>query len=384
MNIELKPIEQQVVVVMGASSGIGRATALEFARRGARVMVSARSQEGLDSLVEQIRYAGGQAEAVVADVTDFEEVQTVARRAAATFGRIDTWVHTAAVAIYANFEQMTPEEFMQVIDVNLLGQVHGAMAALPYLRQVGRGALIHISSVESKRALPYHSAYAASKHGIAGFVDALRLELMHEGVPISVTNIMPATINTPFFNKAKTKLGVEPKGQPPVYEPEQVAEAILYAAENPVRDLIVGGAGKLMVWGQAFAPSLMDSYMLATAFQGQRTNTPKSENAPNNLFVPIDEYNQVKGYQKQPSLPSRLYHQLQASSGLTTAVAGIAVGAAALWLTRSFTGGSQDENWQQQRMRLGNERWQPEAWQAQDIPIAMTATTEIYEFEGGY
>jgi NAD(P)-dependent dehydrogenase (short-subunit alcohol dehydrogenase family) len=231
--MQLKPVEEQVVVLMGASSGIGRETALRFAERGARVVVSARSEEGLNSLVEEVRRKGGQATAMPAEVTDFEQVRAVADRAVVEYGRLDSWVHLAAVGLFATFEQTTPEEFARVIDVNLMGQVYGAMAALPHLKREGRGALIHISSVEAKRSFPFHSVYAASKHGIDGFLEALRVELRHEGWPISVTQVMPGTINTPFFDKGRTKLGVKPVGIPPIYEPKTVANIILYAAENP-------------------------------------------------------------------------------------------------------------------------------------------------------
>ena len=220
------PIEQQVVVVVGASSGIGRETALRFARRGAKLVVSARHAPGLDSLVEEIRRAGGMAVSEPADVTSFDQVRAVADRAVAEYGRLDTWVHLAGVAVYAGFEETTPEEFRRVVDVNLMGQVYGAMAALPHMRRAGRGALIHISSIEARRAFPYHSAYAASKHGIDGFLEALRVELQHEGLPISVTQVLPAGINTPFFNKARTKIGVKPRPLPPLYQPSTVADAV--------------------------------------------------------------------------------------------------------------------------------------------------------------
>src|SRR5919199_4804994 len=151
MTMQLKPVEEQVVVLMGASSGIGRETALRFAERGAKVVVSARSEEGLNSLVREIQSGGGEATAVVAEVTDFEQVKAVADRAVEQYGRLDAWVHLAAVGLFATFEQTTPEEFERVIDVNLMGQVYGAMAALPHLKREGQGALIHISSVEAKR-----------------------------------------------------------------------------------------------------------------------------------------------------------------------------------------------------------------------------------------
>src|SRR5918998_2575692 len=239
--VKLKPVEEQVVVLMGASSGIGRETALRFAERGAKVVVSARSKPGLHSLVEEIRGEGGEVTALVADTSDFGQVEAVADRAVEHYGRLDTWVHLAAVGLFATFEQTTPEEFERVIDVNLMGQVYGAMAALPHLKREGRGGLIHISSVEAKRSFPLHSAYGASKHGIDGFLEALRVELKHDGWPISVTQVMPGTINTPFFDKGRSKLGVKPVTPPPIFRPSIVTDAVLHAAENPARDLVVGG-----------------------------------------------------------------------------------------------------------------------------------------------
>ena len=293
--MQLKPINQQVVALVGASSGIGRNAALQFASRGAKVVVAARSQPGLESLVEEIRGLGGEATAVVADVTVFDQVKAIADKAVEVYGRLDTWVHNAAVELYAAFEVTTPEEFKRIVDVNLMGQVHGAMAALPYLKGEGRGALIHVSSIEARRSLPLQSAYAAAKHGIDGFLEALRVELMHEKLSISVTNVMPASINTPLFNKARTKLGVKPVGVPPLYQPSLVAKAIVEAAENPKRDVVVGDAGKVILFAQRISPGLVDAYMRATAFNGQRTNEPKSENAPDNLFDPIPGYDKIEG-----------------------------------------------------------------------------------------
>ncbi|MBD2433757.1 MULTISPECIES: SDR family oxidoreductase [Fischerella] len=295
MQIQLKPINQQVVAVVGASSGIGRNAALQFANRGAKVVVAARSQPGLESLVAEIRGMGGDATAVVADVTVLEQVKAIADQAVEQYGRLDTWVHNAAVELYAAFEVTTPEEFKRIIDVNLMGQVYGAMAALPHLKREGRGALIHVTSVEARRSLPLQSAYAASKHGLDGFLETLRVELMHEKLPISVTNIMPASINTPIFNKARTKLGVKPMGVPPIYEPSLVAKAIVECAERPKRDVVVGDAGKAILAAQRISPSLVDAYMVRTAFDGQRTNEPKSETAPDNLYEPIEGYDKIQG-----------------------------------------------------------------------------------------
>jgi NAD(P)-dependent dehydrogenase (short-subunit alcohol dehydrogenase family) len=293
--MKLKPISEQVVVLMGASSGIGRQAALDFAKRGARVVVAARGEEGLASLIEEIRSAGGEARAFAADTSDFHQVKSLADRAAEIYGRIDTWVHCAAVSIYATFEQTTAEEFRRIVDVNLNGQAYGAMAALPHLRNAGGGALIHISSVEARRGLPFQSAYAASKHGITGFLESLRLELKQEGVPISVTEIIPSAINTPLFNKARTKLGVKPMGLQPIYQPQLVADAILYAAEHPIRDFVVGGAGKAMKMTQELLPGLADQILLRIGFEGQKTDEAKPETAPDNLYAPMRGYNQVQG-----------------------------------------------------------------------------------------
>jgi NAD(P)-dependent dehydrogenase (short-subunit alcohol dehydrogenase family) len=293
--MQLKPIQQQVVAIVGASSGIGREAALQFAKRGAKVVVSARNESGLKSLVEEIQFLGGEATAIPADVANFQQVKVVADRTVDIYGRLDTWVHTAATGILASFDQITPEEFQRVIDVNLMGQVHGAMAALPHLKREGRGALIHISSMEGVRSLPLQSSYSASKHGVEGFLESLRVELQHEGIPISVTSVKPAVVNTPYYNKVRTKLGVKPTGIPPYYHPRLVADAILYVAENPTRDYIVGDVGRILDLLQRLSPELVDSILLLIGFQGQRTNQPKSEDEPDNLFTPLEGYNQIEG-----------------------------------------------------------------------------------------
>src|SRR5919199_1534579 len=309
--MHLKPIDQQVVVVIGASSGIGRETALRFAARGAKLIVSARSAEGLQSLVDEIHREGGTALAGAADVTSFDQVKEVADRAVAEYGRLDTWVHLAAVAIYATFEQTTPEEFKRVIDVNLNGQAYGAMTALPHLRREGRGALIHVSSIEARRSFPFHSAYAAAKHGIDGFLESLRVELMHDGVPISVTNVMPASINTPLFNKARTKIGVKPMPAPPIYQPGTVADVILYAAEHPTRDVIAGGAGRAFLLNQRISPSMMDALLLRIGFAAQKTDEPKPEQAPDNLFGAIPGYDRIEGDFSDQALSRSAYNWLE-------------------------------------------------------------------------
>ena len=332
--MQLKPIEEQVVVAIGASSGIGRETALRFAERGARVVVSARSKEGLESLVDEIRRTGGRAAAVPADVAEFGQAKAVADRAVEEYGTLDTWVHLSGVGLYATFDQTEPEEFKQVIEVNLMGQVYGAMVALPHIKREGRGALLHISSVEAKRSAPFHSAYAASKHGIDGFLESLRVELQREGWPISVTNVMPAAINTPFFSNSRTKLGVKPMGFPPIYQPNTVADVILHAAEHPTREVIAGGAGKAMLLTQRLSPGLMDAIMLRAGFDSQKTDEPKPENDPDNLFEPVED-NRIEGDFSDRAHPRSLYNWLEMHPlAQRAAIAAIALGTMGLLRAR--------------------------------------------------
>jgi NAD(P)-dependent dehydrogenase (short-subunit alcohol dehydrogenase family) len=281
MELRLKPLAQQVIVVFGASSGIGRVTARLAAERGAKVVAAARDQEALNSLAAEV--APAKVVVGTADAADVDQVRAIADLAMSSFGRIDTWAHVAGIAAYARFADVTPEEFRRVVEVDLLGPVHGAMAALPHLRRQG-GAYVVVSSEIARRGFPLASSYSAAKHGVDGFVEALRVELQHERAPVSVTQIMPAAIATPFFEHARTRLGVRPSGPPPVYPPEKVAEAILHAAEHPQRDIIVGAAAKVQLLVQKLSPKLMDAFSRATAFRLQRSKQPKAPATGDALF----------------------------------------------------------------------------------------------------
>jgi len=284
MKVPLLPLREQVIVITGASSGIGLVTAKQAAQHGARVVLVARNGTDLARAVEEIRRQGGRAVRVVADVADAQQVERVAAAAIAEFGRIDTWVNNAAVSMYGRITELSIEDMRRQMDVNYWGQVYGSRVAVQHLRQRG-GALINVASALADRAIPLQGLYCAAKHALKAFTDALRMELEEEGVPISVTLVKPASIDTPFFEKAKTYLGVEPQPVPPVYAPEVVTEVILHAAQHPVRELIAGGSGAKLSAAR-FAPRLADLYMQRWTFDSQRTDKPTNGRA-DNLHAPV-------------------------------------------------------------------------------------------------
>jgi NAD(P)-dependent dehydrogenase (short-subunit alcohol dehydrogenase family) len=294
MKIKLKPIGVQVVVIFGASSGIGRLAALDFARRGSKVVVSARSEEGLKSLVEEIEAEGGEAFYIIADAADFEQVKAVADKTVERYGRLDTWIHSAATFIFATVEKTDPDEYKRLIEVNLLGQIYGAKAALPHLKKNG-GALIHLSSVEARRTAPFQSAYGASKHGINGFLQALRVEIAHDRIPVSVTEVLPAAINTPIYDKGRNKMPFKPRPVPPIYHPQIVVDAILYAAENPIAEIIAGGAGVGVELAEKFSPRLADFFSGTIGYAGQTSDEKVEEEFTGSLFEPISGFDTVEG-----------------------------------------------------------------------------------------
>jgi short-subunit dehydrogenase len=267
--MQLKKLSEQVLVITGASSGIGRATAIMAAEKGAQVVLTARSEEELARIVWQIQKAQGRASYVAADVTVPEELEAVALHAERQYGRIDTWVNDAGVSVYGRLEDLSLPDMRRVMDVTFWGVVYGTRAALPLLRRSG-GALINIGSEASSAPIPLQGPYVAAKHALAGFTDVLRLELEKERAGISVTLIRPGSIDTPFFHHAKSIMGQEPAPPPPVYAPEMVAEAILYCAEHPRRDMIVGGGARAMISLAQGTPRVADKLFEGLAFEAQQ------------------------------------------------------------------------------------------------------------------
>ena len=272
MRIHLKPLSKQVIVITGASSGIGLTTAEMAARAGARVILSSRNEADLLDAVVRIRDKGGNAFHIVADVADPGAVDSIAALAIEQFGGIDTWVNNAGVGMYGKLTETPLADKRRLFDVDFWGVVHGCRTAVRHMR--GGGALINVGSVASDRAAPLLGIYSAAKHAVKGYTDALRMELDHDQIPISVSLVKPASINTPFIQHARSHMDSEPEFIPPVYPPEEAARAMLECAVRPTRDVLVGGAAKFLSGAGRMAPGAMDAYMEATAFTQQKRGQP--------------------------------------------------------------------------------------------------------------
>lgn len=279
MKSKLKPLSDQVMVITGASSGIGLATARRAAAEGARVVLAARSADVLERVAAEITEAGGQAIAVPTDVADRAQVDALAQAAVARFGRIDTWINNAGVSIWGRLDKVPEPDMRQLFDINLWGTVNGSMAAVPHLKESG-GALINVGSILSDQGMPIQGIYAASKHAVKGFTDALRAELAHDDAAVTVTLIKPASVGTPLTKHARNLTGRKAVLPPPVYLPEDVARVILHAATHPTREAHVGGAGPLMSALAAIAPGAMD-IAGATIFYNLQLGEPQAPTEDN-------------------------------------------------------------------------------------------------------
>ncbi|MGE5749033.1 MAG: SDR family oxidoreductase [Gemmatimonas sp.] len=326
MSVRQKQVKDQVIVITGASSGIGLATAKEAASRGARVVLNSRDPVDLARAVQEIREDGGDATMHVGDVADRSAMESLADTAIGAYRRIDTWINNAGVSIYGEITDVKIEDARRLFDTNYWGVVNGSLVAVDHLSTFG-GTLINVGSVLSETGYPLQGHYAASKHAVKGFTDSLRLELEKQNFPIIVTLIQPSAIDTPYPEHARNYLPSDPKQEAPVYKPEVVADAILACAEKPHRNLRVGGSAKMYTAMEKVAPGLADKQRMA-AFEAQLSDRPAHIEGA--LFSPVSGDLAVRGNYPGRVRGRSLYtkaalHPMAALAGVAAIGVGIAV-----------------------------------------------------------
>jgi short-subunit dehydrogenase len=326
MSVKQKQVKDQVIVITGASSGIGLATAREAAARGARVVLNSRDPVDLSKAVHEIREDGGEAAMHVGDVADRAAMEALADTAIGAFRRIDTWINNAGVSIYGEIQEVAIEDARRLFDTNYWGVVNGSLVAIEHLATFG-GTLINVGSVLSETGYPLQGHYTASKHAVKGFTDSLRIELEKKSMPIIVTLIQPAAIDTPYPEHARNYLPADPKHEAPVYKPELVADAILACAEKPHRNLRVGGSAKMLTAMEKIAPRLADRKK-RSAFEAQLSDRPAHVEGA--LFSPVSGDMAVRGNYPGKVRGSSLYtraalHPVAALAGVAALSVGLAV-----------------------------------------------------------
>lgn len=284
-KVQLRPIKDQTIVITGATSGIGLATARKAAKRGARIVAAARNEQALQELVDELKARGHQAIGVVADVSKEEDVRRIASTANERFGSFDTWINNAAVSMYGRLAEVPIEDERQLFETNYWGVVNGSRVAMEHLQERG-GAIINIGSANSDYAAPLQGTFSASKHAVKGYTDALRIELEEAGAPVSVTLVKPSPTDTPYAQHARNYLESDPQLTPPVYSPDVVADTILYCAAHRKRDVYVGGGGRLYALAGMIAPNLADKLMSRLSTRLQKRGSHRRSASGDNLYSP--------------------------------------------------------------------------------------------------
>jgi NAD(P)-dependent dehydrogenase (short-subunit alcohol dehydrogenase family) len=279
----------RVVVVTGASGGIGRAAARAFGARGDKVALLARGETGLNAAAEDVRAAGGEALAIPTDVADYDQVRAAAERAEAVLGPIDVWVNVAFSSVFSEFVDIEPAEFKRTTEVTYLGFVHGTKVALDLMLPRDHGTIVQTGSALAKRGIPLQSAYCGAKHAIQGFYESLRTELLHRGTNVRTTIVHMPGVNTPQFDWVESRLPNHAQPVPPIYQPEVAARALVYAADHPARrEYWIGGSTVATLLANRVAPGLLDRYLARTGFDSQQTGKPRDPHQPANLWKPAD------------------------------------------------------------------------------------------------
>ncbi|MFN3403198.1 MAG: SDR family oxidoreductase [Cytophagaceae bacterium] len=285
----------EVVVITGASAGVGRATAREFAKRGAYVALIARGQDGLDATKKEVEELGGRALILKVDVADAGQIERAAQTIEEQLGPIDIWINNAMTSVFSPVKEMQPEEYKRVTEVTYLGQVYGAQAALKRMLPRDKGTIVFVGSALAYRGIPLQSAYCAAKHAIVGFFDSLRSELLHDKSNVHITMVQLPALNTPQFGWVKSRLPMKARPMGDIFQPEVAAEAIVYASHAKRREILVGMPTVQAVIGNKIAPGLGDTVLSKTGYEGQQTEVPEDPNRRHNLWEPVPGDHRAKG-----------------------------------------------------------------------------------------
>jgi len=277
----------EVVVITGASAGVGRATTRNFARHGARIALLARGTDGLEAAQREVQELGGIAIVIPVDVANPEQVEAAAARVEIDLGKIDIWINNAMASVFSPIKEMTPEEFRRVTEVTYLGYVYGTLAALKRMLPRDRGVIVQVGSALAYRGIPLQSAYCAAKHAVQGFCDSLRCELLHDNSGVRLTMVQLPALNTPQFGWVKSRLPRKAQPVPPIFQPEVAAEAIYFAAHNPRREFYVAAPSVAVISINKLAPGLLDYILARTGYDSQQYDGAEDPNRPNNLWQPV-------------------------------------------------------------------------------------------------
>lgn len=279
--------KHRVIVITGASAGVGRATAREFACQGAKIGLLARGLDGLNAAKREVEKLGGDAIAIPTDISDPEQVETAAKKVEEAFGPIDVWINNAMVSVFSPVKEMLPEEYKRVTDVTYLGYVYGTLVALKRMLLRNRGIVIQVGSALAYRSIPLQSAYCAAKHAILGFTESLRTELLHDRSQVQVCNVHLPAMNTPQFDWTQSRLPNRSQPVPPIFQPEVAARGIVWLSKHPKRELWIGGSTILAILAEKFATGLADWLLSHTGYSSQQTNEPDPHDHPANLWKPV-------------------------------------------------------------------------------------------------
>jgi NAD(P)-dependent dehydrogenase (short-subunit alcohol dehydrogenase family) len=277
----------EVVVITGASAGVGRATARRFAKDGAHIALLARGRDGLEAARKDVEELGGKALAIIVDVADAEKIEAAAERVEGSLGKIDIWINNAMASVFSPVNEMTPEDYRRVTEVTYLGAVHGTLAALKRMQVRDHGVIVQVGSALAYRAIPLQSAYCAAKHALEGFTESLRCELLHDKSNVRVTMVQLPALNTPQFGWVKSRLPRKAQPVPPIFQPEVAADAIHFAAHHPRREFFVGWPSWKAIVANKFIPGLLDRLLARGGYDSQQYDGPEDRHRPNNLLAPI-------------------------------------------------------------------------------------------------